>query len=178
MNDDGDDDNDDGDDGGGGGDDVDGVHGSLTSMVVDLTESVEDKKEGAREKERKREREKYVRTNAPAVVNTSACVIRQRVYIYNYTYIHNIVDPSLEPSPHRRQNKESAHSFSCSNKFGLYTGSWKKSRGAATTNKHQQHTSINYRQPPASNTRWIECYYINTAWKRRQSRRSNKSAEG
>ena len=49
MNDDGDDDNDDGDDDdGGGGDDVDGVHGSLTSMVVDLTESVEDKKEGAR----------------------------------------------------------------------------------------------------------------------------------
>ena len=49
MNDDGDDDNDDGDDDdGGGGDDVDGVHGSLTSMFVDLTESVEDKKEGAR----------------------------------------------------------------------------------------------------------------------------------
>ena len=42
----------------------------------------EREREGAREKER--ERERYVRTNAPAVVNTSACVIRQRVYMYIY----------------------------------------------------------------------------------------------
>ena len=46
----------------------------------------ERERERGREHERKkeRERERYVRTNAPAVVNTSACVIRQRVYMYIY----------------------------------------------------------------------------------------------
>ena len=69
---------------------------------------------------------------------------------------------ALSHRPIGDKNKESAHSFSCSNKFGLYTGSWKKSRGAATTNKRQQHTSINYRQPPASNTRRQHSPYIPT----------------
>ena len=44
----------------------------------------ERERERGREHERKKERERYVRTNAPAVVNTSACVIRQRVYMYIY----------------------------------------------------------------------------------------------